>query len=120
MAQLRQDYQEFVNRGAVIITVGPETAEDFTLYWISNNMPFTGIPDPKHIIANLYGQQVDIFKFGRMPAMFVIDKEGKIRFRHYGKSMSDIPLDKDILTLLDDLNKEETASEPVKKEANNA
>jgi peroxiredoxin Q/BCP len=41
-----------------------------------------------------------------MPAMFVIDKQGKIRFRHYGNSMSDIPKDEDILSLLEDINKE--------------
>ena len=106
MAQLRQDYQKFTGREAAIIAVGPENAKDFAEYWQSRDMPFTGIPDPKHSIADLYSQRVDILKLGRMPAMFVIDKEGKIRFRHYGNSMSDIPKDEDILALLDDLNKE--------------
>ena len=41
-----------------------------------------------------------------MPALSVIDIEGKIRFMHYGDSMSDIPADEDVLTLLDNLNKE--------------
>jgi len=106
MAQLRQDFQDFVDRGAEIIAVGPENRKDFSAFWKSREMPFTGIPDPKHNIGDLYGQQVDVFKLGRMPALFVIDKEGKIRYRHYGNSMSDIPPDKDILSLLDDLNKE--------------
>jgi peroxiredoxin Q/BCP len=106
MAQLRLDHQQFLDRGAVIIAVGPETAEDFKSFWESRAMPFSGIPDPKHVIANMYGQQVDIFKLGRMPAMFIIDKAGKIRYRHYGKSMSNIPPDADILGLLDNLNKE--------------
>jgi peroxiredoxin len=106
MAQLRQDHQQFLDRGVVIIAVGPETAEDFKSFWASREMPFTGIPDPKHNIANMYGQQVDIFKLGRMPAMFIIDKAGKIRYRHYGKSMSDIPPNADILALLDKINKE--------------
>ena len=39
-------------------------------------MPFTGIPDPKHKIADLYGQEVSITKLGRMPAQMVIDKQG--------------------------------------------
>jgi len=71
-------------------------------------MPFIGIPDPKHHVANLYGQKVDPFKLGRMPTVFLIDKEGKIRYRHYGDSMSDIPANKEVLSLLDDLNKEKT------------
>ena len=106
MAQLRQDYQEFLNREAEVIAVGPEREKVFSDYWTREKMPFIGIPDPKHNVADLYGQKVDPFKLGRMPALFVIDKEGKVRYRHYGNSMSDIPPDKDILSLLDDLNKE--------------
>ena len=108
MAQLRRDYQEFVNRGAEVIAVGPEREKTFAEYWGREKMPFPGIPDPKHNISNLYGQKVDPFKLGRMPALFVINKEGKIRYRHYADSMSDIPPDKEILSLLDDLNREKT------------
>jgi len=68
-------------------------------------MPFTGIPDPEHKIANLYGQKVNLLKLGRMPAMIVIDKRSKIRYQHYGESMSDIPEDEEVLALLDELNK---------------
>lgn len=106
MARLRQDYQKFVERQAEVIAVGPEDAKAFADWWHSEKMPFIGIPDPKHIVAKLYGQKVDPLKFGRMPALVVVDKEGKIRYQHYGKSMSDIPPNEEILSLLDDLNKE--------------
>jgi peroxiredoxin len=106
MAQLREDYQKFVDRQAAIIAVGPENPVAFAEWWRKENMPFTGIGDNEHVIANLYGQKVDPLKLGRMPALFVIDKEGKIRFRHYGNSMSDIPENDAVLSLLDDLNKE--------------
>ncbi len=39
-----------------------------------------------------------------MPALFVIDKTGQVRYQHYGNSMSDIPENKSILNLLDALN----------------
>jgi peroxiredoxin len=106
MAQLRQDYQKFIERQAEVIAVGPEDVKAFANFWVPEKMPFPGIPDPKHIIAKLFGQKVDPFKMGRMPALMVIDKEGKFRYRHFGDSMSDIPADKEILSLLDDLNKE--------------
>jgi len=106
MAQLRQDYQQYVERNTEVIAIGPEDAKSFVDWWRSEHMPFTGIPDPDHTIAKLYGQQVKIFKFGRMPAMIIIDIDGHIRFRHYGDSMSDIPLDQDIIALLDKLNEE--------------
>jgi peroxiredoxin Q/BCP len=106
MAQLRQDYQKFVDRQTEVIAIGPEDAELFSEFWVSKKMPFTGIPDPEHAIAKLYGQKVNLLKLGRMPALVIIDKEGRIRYGHYGDSMSDIPTDKEILSLLDDLNKE--------------
>ena len=42
-------------------------------------------------------------KLGRMPALFVIDRNGAVAFAQYGKSMSDIPKNSEILKLLDGL-----------------
>jgi peroxiredoxin Q/BCP len=41
-----------------------------------------------------------------MPAMFIIDRHGVIRFEHYGDSMQDIPENSMVLGLLDELNRE--------------
>ncbi len=106
MAQLRQDYQKFVDRHAGVIAIGPEEAKAFADFWHNENMPFVGFADHEHVVANLYGQKVNPLKLGRMPALVVVDRKGKIRYQHYGKSMSDIPLNEEILSLLDDLNKE--------------
>jgi peroxiredoxin len=106
MAQLRQDHRKFVDRQAEVIAVGPEGPKEFTDFWVAERMPFTGIPDPEHIVSKLFGQKVNLFKLGRMPAQVVIDKQGRIRYHHLGESMSDIPLNEDILSLLDELNKE--------------
>ena len=105
MAQLRQDYQKFTERQAEIIVVGPENEDTFKDYWLGEKMPFPGIADPQHVIAGQYGQEVKILKTGRMPALFVIDKAGLMRFKHYGRSMSDIPRNEDIFGLLDTINK---------------
>jgi peroxiredoxin len=106
MAQLRQDYQEFVKRNTEIVAIGPEDVHTFAEWWHNERMPFTGIADPDHLIANMYGQQVKILKLGRMPALIVVDKQGMIRYQHYGESMSDISSNEDVLALLDELNRE--------------
>jgi len=111
MAQLRQDYQKFVERNTEIITVGPEDANSFTKWWHEHEMPFTGIPDPAHEIAKLYNQQFKLLRGGRLPAMAVIDKMGQIRLMHYADLPSDIPTDEEILALLDKLNSETGGSE---------
>lgn len=109
MAQLRQDYQMFIDRNTEIIAIGPEGVEQFTDWWHSHQMPFTGIADPENVIAKMYRQQVKLLKLGRMPASLLIDKSGKIRYAHFGESMSDIPDNQQILSLIDELNKEDTS-----------
>jgi peroxiredoxin Q/BCP len=106
MAQLRHDHQQFVNRNTEIIAIGPEKAEDFKIWWDEHQMPFTGIADPQHVIADTYGQQVKLVKLGRLPATVLIDKSGQIRYSHLGESMSDIPESQEMLTLIDELNTE--------------
>ena len=104
MAQLRQDYDQFVERDAEVIVIGPDDADAFARYWEKEALPFVGLPDPKHQVANLYGQQVKLLKFGRLPALLVIDKQGQIRYRHYGRYMSDIQRNDELFNLLDALN----------------
>lgn len=104
MAQLRQDYQEFVKRQAVILVLGPENAVAFKKYFQKNNLPFIGLPDPKASVLKLYGQEVNLFKLGRMPAQVIVDKQGMARFVHYGHSMADIPDNVELLALLEEIN----------------
>lgn len=101
---MRDDLAAFTARDAVILAVGPDGPKSFQRYWQSENLPFIGLPDPDHSVADLYGQEWNLFKVGRVPALLVIDKQGQIRYQHYGDSMSDIPENSLILDLLDKLN----------------
>ena len=103
---MRQDCGEFASRNIEIIALGPDGPNAFRRYWEEEHLPFIGCADIKSKVANQYHQEVNMLKFGRMPAIFVIDREGVIRYGHYGDSMSDIPADEDVLALLDNLNKE--------------
>jgi peroxiredoxin len=103
MAQLRQDYQQFVKLDIEILVIGPEKAEAFRDYWIKEDLPFVGLPDPEHVVLKLYGQEVKLFKLGRLPAQMLIDKSGKVRFVHYGHSMADIPSNQEIINLMETL-----------------
>ena len=106
MAQLRQDYQKFVDRDAEILVVGPDSARAFKDYWQKEELPFVGLADPTHKVARRYGQEVKLLKLGRMPALLVIGKDGQVAYKHYGGSMSDIPPNPQILSILDGLNRE--------------
>ena len=104
MAQLRQDYPLFVANNTEVIVIGPEDRNRFNKYWQENQLQFIGIPDPSHRILKKYGQEINLFKFGRMPAQLIIDKNGTVRYVHYGHSMSDIPSNNELLALIDEIN----------------
>ena len=106
MAQLRHDYNQFVAAGAQIVVIGPESSEAFTTYFTKEKLPFVGLPDPTHSVLKLMGQQVNLFKLGRMPGQIIVDKAGFVRYIHYGHDMTDIPANEEILSLLEDLNRE--------------
>jgi peroxiredoxin Q/BCP len=106
MAQLRQDYHEFVKRQTEVIVIGPEDAQAFAAYWEEHDLPFVGLPDPKASVLKLYGQEVNLFKLGRMPAQVIVDNTGVARFVHYGHSMSDIPENSEVFELLDQMTEQ--------------
>jgi peroxiredoxin len=104
MAQLRQSHNEITKRNAEVIVIGPEKAEAFEAYFTKHSLPFLGLPDPRGSVLKLYGQEINLFKLGRMPAQLIIDMSGTVRFVHYGKSLADIPDNDEIISILDHLN----------------
>jgi peroxiredoxin Q/BCP len=104
LARLRDEYELFTRRGAEILAVGPNPSGVFRQYWNNEKIPFIGLPDPDHLVARKYRQEVNLFKLGRMPLNCVIDSKGYVRYAHYGQSMSDIPSNEDLLHVIDQLN----------------
>jgi len=104
LARLRDGYSEFTGRGAEILAIGPNDRAAFQRYWRNENIPFIGLPDPDHEVARMYKQEVNLFKWGRMPLNCVVDSRGYIRFAHYGASMRDIPSNDELLNVIDKLN----------------
>jgi peroxiredoxin Q/BCP len=97
-------YAEFTSRGAEILAVGPDGVDAFKKYWAKENIPYIGLPDPSHLVAGQYRQEVNLFKLGRMPLNCIVDIEGRIRYVHYGSSMADIPDNETFLSVIDQLN----------------
>jgi peroxiredoxin len=103
---LCRDYELFVERDTLVVSIGPEDGAAFRRYWEKNGLSFIGLPDLAHGVLKLFGQQVKIFKLGRQPAQMLIDKKGILRFVHYGHSMKDIPSPAEMIALLDKLQQE--------------
>ena len=100
---MKKDLGEFAARKATVVVVAPQDAQRVKEYWKEAGLSYLGIPDEDGRLAHLYGQEWKALKLGRMPAMFVIDREGRLAFARFGKNMSDIPTDQEILKVLDGL-----------------
>lgn len=101
---MRDGYDEFTQRDAEILAIGPDNQEKFVSYWKENGLPFPGLADPQKQVSKKYKQEINLFKLGRMPLNAVVDRQGDIRFIHYGYSMSDIPDNETLLEVIDELN----------------
>ena len=107
-----QDYADFSARAAEIVAIGPDSPADFLRYWDENQIPFIGCADLNSRVAGRYSQEVNWLKFGRMPALFIVDRSGRVRYVHYASSMSDIPSNRSVLDALDRLLQEDDDAAP--------
>ncbi len=101
---MRQDYDQLAARDAEVLAIGPDGPAELRRYWDEQGIPFVGLADPSHEVADLYGQEVKLLKLGRMPSLLVVDREGAIRYAHYGDSMADTPESAEVLAVLDGLH----------------
>jgi len=98
---MKQDIKQFTDRKAQIVVIVPHGAMKTKSYWEKESLPYIGIPDPDGTLGKLYGQEWNLIKLGRMPALFIIDQKGIIAFAQYAKNMSDIPENKKLLQILE-------------------
>jgi peroxiredoxin len=103
MAQLRQEYQQFVDRDAQIVVLNPEDNAEVKAFKESLELPFPMLVDPGHEVAGTYGQEVNLLKLGRMPTLIVLDRAGTVRFEHHANSMMDTAKNSEVLAVLDRL-----------------
>jgi peroxiredoxin len=106
MAQLRQDYEQFTSRNTEILALGPNSLKEYKNFWESEKMPFVGLADFGSRIGRQYVQEFNLLKFGWVPALFVIDLEGRFRYIHYGQNMADIPSTETVIGVIDSLKAE--------------
>jgi peroxiredoxin Q/BCP len=79
----RDDYEAYVERGAVILGVSPDTVASHGRFKDKHALPFTLLADPDHNVADKYGAWGEKVVYGKksiglIRSTFVIDPEGKI------------------------------------------
>jgi thioredoxin-dependent peroxiredoxin len=80
---IRDSWQEFAERGAVVLGVSPDSESSHIKFKEKYGLPFTLLADPDHEVAERYGVWVEKRNYGKTywgieRSTFVIDEDGKV------------------------------------------
>jgi peroxiredoxin len=100
---LRDRYGEFEERGAQLLAIAPDTLENAQRYFQANDIAFPCLPDPDRAVFRQYDVKSAMISLGQRPGLFVIDREGVVRYAHLGWQQWEIPSVDETLAQLDAL-----------------
>ena len=80
---IRDSYDDFTERGAVVLGVSPDGEESHADFRAKFSLPFTLLADVDHSVAEEYGTWVEKRNYGKTymgieRSTFVIDADGKV------------------------------------------
>jgi peroxiredoxin len=97
---LRDDIDQFTAADARVVAVAPDTAEGVARFVQNNPYPFSLLPDETHEVFDAYDVVSRLMSLGQRPAVFVIDRDGTVRFDSIGTQQWEIPTNSAVLSVL--------------------
>jgi peroxiredoxin Q/BCP len=97
---LRTDYDEFTKAGASVIAIAPEGVDAVKRYVSQNEVPYQIVADAEHEVFDAYDVASRALSLGQRPALFVVDRDGVVRWETVGTQQWQIPANKQVLGVL--------------------
>ena len=94
---MAEQHQEFVKSGVQVIAVARDTVANARGYFLRHRLPFPCLLDPEHRVYDQYQVESKLVSLGQRPGLFVIDREGIVRFAHVGWQQWDITSCEEVL-----------------------
>lgn len=91
---MRNQYAEFEKRDTIILTIVPQDPVRAQSFKQRLNPPFTILADPTCWTSAVYGvaKQLNVHaEWVNAPSVFLVDKQGILRWAHVGKGFNDRP-----------------------------
>ncbi len=101
---MRDRYSEFTERGAEVVAIAPDTIDAARSFFERNSLPFTCLPDPDRAVFRMYDVKSAMISLGQRPGLFIVDKDGIVRYAHLGFQQWEIPSVDETLAELDALS----------------
>lgn len=94
---MTKQHQEFQAAGAKVIALVRDTQEATRNYFQKHPIPFTCLVDIQGDVYHQYEVKSALLSLGQRPALFVIDREGIVRYAYLGSQQWEIPSNKKVL-----------------------
>jgi peroxiredoxin Q/BCP len=101
---LRTDYEQFTGAGASVVAIAPEGIDAVRKYVSQNEVPYPIVSDAEHKVFDAYDVASRALSLGQRPALFVVDREGVVRWETVGTQQWQIPTNKHVMSVLAGLN----------------
>ena len=97
---MRDDEAKFTAAGASIVAIAPESTEAVARYEEKNPTDYPILSDADHTAFDAYDVVSRALSLGQRPALFVIDRDGIVRFDSVGTQQWQIPSNEQVLQVL--------------------
>jgi peroxiredoxin len=102
---LRDTYSELSSTGASIVAIAPHSNDEVKKHLTTNTYPFTVLGDPDGAVFDAYDVTSRMISLGQQPAMFIVDRDGIVRFDAIGAQQWDLVGPKELQEKLSALSK---------------
>lgn len=86
------------------MAIAPDTADGVAKFIEGNPYPFSLLPDEDHAVFDAYDVISTMMSLGQRPALFVIDRDGVVRFDSIGTQQWQIPSNDNVLAVVAQLD----------------
>ncbi len=87
-----------------MVAIAPHDIEELREIVESIKPPYPMLADGDRSVFLQYEVQSRVWSLGQRPGLYIIDREGVIRWAHVGSQQWEIPRNTEVLAILDDLN----------------
>ena len=97
---MRDDIQRFRDVGATVVAIAPDDADGVARFVRDKAYPYPLLPDADHTVFDAYDVVSKLTSLGQRPALFVIDRDGVVRFDSIGVQQWEIPSNDNVLRVI--------------------
>lgn len=101
---MREQYGEFQARNAEVLAIAPDSVENSKRYFEREDIPFPCLGDPDRRVFRQFDVKSAMISLGQRPGLFLVNKDGIVRYAHLGFQQWEIPSVEDTLKELDKLD----------------